>query len=83
MVEWGRVTGAELIPSLVGGYTETVLSKLKIWKRFLKPNLETLPSFTTHATVHNLFNLGRHLVRAEHYRDLNEGAFAEWGRVVG
>ena len=35
-----------------------------------------------HAAVSNLFNLGRHLVRAEHYRDLRTGAFADWGRAV-
>ena len=35
-----------------------------------------------HAAVYSLFNLGRHLVRAEHYRNLREGAFAEWGRAV-
>ena len=35
-----------------------------------------------HAAVFNLFNLGRHLVRAEHYRSLRTGAFAEWSRVV-
>jgi putative transposase len=35
-----------------------------------------------HAAVSNLFNLGRHLVRAEHYRDLRVSAFAEWSRVV-
>jgi len=37
---------------------------------------------TTHAAVQNLFNLGRHLVRAQHYRDLRVSAFTEWGRVV-
>jgi putative transposase len=36
----------------------------------------------THAAVHNLFNLGRHLVRAQQYRDLRVGAFEEWGRAV-
>ena len=35
-----------------------------------------------HATVQNLFNLGRHLVRAEHYRNLRISAFEEWGRSV-
>jgi len=35
-----------------------------------------------HAAVQNLFNLGRHLVRAEHYRGLRESAFEEWGRAV-
>jgi len=36
----------------------------------------------THAAVCNLFNLGRHLVRAQHYRDLRVSAFGEWSRVV-
>ena len=35
-----------------------------------------------HAAVHNRFNLGRHLVRAEHYRNLRMSAFTEWGRAV-
>jgi putative transposase len=37
---------------------------------------------TAHAAVANLFNPGRHLVRAQHYRDLRTGAFAEWSRAV-
>ena len=37
---------------------------------------------TAHAAVQNLFNLGRHLVRAQHYRDLRIGAFNEWNRAV-
>jgi putative transposase len=35
-----------------------------------------------HAAVSNLFNLGRHKVGAEHYRDLRISALAEWGRAV-
>ena len=35
-----------------------------------------------HAAVSNLFNLGRHLVRALHYRDLRITAFNEWSRAV-
>ena len=35
-----------------------------------------------HAAVYNLFNLGRHLVRAQHYRNLRVSAFAEWSRAV-
>ena len=35
-----------------------------------------------HAAVSNLFNLGRHLVRAEHYRNLRTSAFSEWSRAV-
>jgi putative transposase len=37
---------------------------------------------TVHAAVQNLFNLVRHLVRAQHYRDLRVSAFNEWSRAV-
>ena len=37
---------------------------------------------TAHAAVQNLFNLGRHLVRAQHYRDLRVTAFNKWSRAV-
>ena len=37
---------------------------------------------TAHAAVHNLFNLARHLVSAEHYRNLRITAFSEWSRAV-
>ena len=35
-----------------------------------------------HAAVSNLFNLGRHHVRAQYYRDLRISAFAELERAV-
>jgi putative transposase len=35
-----------------------------------------------HASVFNLFNLGRHKVSAQHYRDLRISAFGEWSRAV-
>jgi putative transposase len=35
-----------------------------------------------HAAVSNLLNLGRHLVRAEYYRNLRISAFGEWSRAV-
>ncbi|MFT5132314.1 MAG: putative transposase [Gammaproteobacteria bacterium] len=35
-----------------------------------------------HSAVYNLFNLGRHLVRAEHYRNLRIDAFSRWGSAV-
>lgn len=35
-----------------------------------------------HAAVYNLFNLGRHLVGAEHYRNLRISAFNDWGMAV-
>ena len=37
---------------------------------------------TAHAAVQNLFNLGRHHVRADHYRNLRISAFNEWSRAV-
>jgi hypothetical protein len=43
-MEQGRVTGTELMPSLVGGSTETICGKLKNRNRFLKPNFEPEPS---------------------------------------
>jgi putative transposase len=36
----------------------------------------------THAAVSNLFNLGRHKVGAQHYRDLRISAFTEWSSAV-
>jgi len=35
-----------------------------------------------HAAVSNLFNLGRHLVAAGHYRMLRQRAFASWDEAV-
>ena len=35
-----------------------------------------------HASIYNLFNLGRHLVSAEHYRNLRVDAFGRWTEAV-
>jgi putative transposase len=35
-----------------------------------------------HAAVYNLFNLGRHLTAARHYRELRQRAFASWAHAV-
>lgn len=37
---------------------------------------------SVHAAVYNLFNLGRHLVSAEHYRNLRRDAFTRWTEAV-
>ena len=37
---------------------------------------------SVHAAVYNLFNLGRHLISASHYRDLRHGAFVSWDSVT-
>lgn len=36
---------------------------------------------TAQAAVQNLLNLRRHLVRAQHYRELRIRAFSEWSRA--
>jgi putative transposase len=35
-----------------------------------------------HGTVGNLFRLGRHLMRASHYREFRSRAFSEWQQVT-
>ena len=37
---------------------------------------------SAHAAVYNLFNLGRHLISAKHYRIFRDSAFASWNCVV-
>ncbi len=37
---------------------------------------------SVHATVYNLFNLGRHIVSAESYRMFRQRAFASWKYVT-
>jgi putative transposase len=53
----------------------------RVMRRF-KSIGQTHTFVTAHAAVHNLFNLGRHLVSANHYRNLRIGAFNEWSRAV-
>ena len=50
--------------------------------RRFKPVVQAQRFVTAHAAGQNLFNLGRHLVRAEHYRNLRISAFGEWSRAV-
>jgi hypothetical protein len=76
------VVETELMPSLVVGNTETVYGKLKNGNSFSKPNFELGPSVSATCAKSNLFNLGRHKVGAQHYRDLRISAFTEWSRAV-
>ena len=50
--------------------------------RKFKSIKQTQRFVSAHAAVSNLFNLGRHLVGAQHYRDLRVSAFADWSRAV-
>ena len=50
--------------------------------RRFKSTAQAQRFLTIHAAVYNLFNLGRHLVSAEHYRKLRIDAFGQWTMAV-
>jgi len=50
-------------------------------RRFKSPS-QAQRFLSVHAAVYNLFNLGRHLVGAAHYRNLRVSAFKNWEVVV-
>ena len=37
---------------------------------------------TVHAEVGNLFRIGRHLMKAHHYREFRSGSYSEWRQVT-
>ena len=37
---------------------------------------------TVHAEVGNLFRIGRHLIKAHHYRELRSRSYSEWKQVT-
>jgi len=49
----------------------------RVMRRF-KSMQQAQRFLTVHATVCNIFNLGRHLVSAKHYRFFRSCAFASW-----
>ena len=53
----------------------------RVMRRF-KSAVQAQRFLNIHAAVYNLFNLGRHLVRAEHYRELRADAFERWTIAV-
>ena len=50
--------------------------------RRFKSTLQAQRFLSVHAAVYNLFNLGRHLTPACHYRDSRQRAFASWKDAV-
>ena len=50
--------------------------------RKFKSRVQAQRFLSIHASVSNLFNLGRHLVSANHYRNLRTSAFSEWSKAV-
>lgn len=53
----------------------------RVMRRFKSVN-QAQRFLDSHASVYNLFNLGRHLVSAHRYRSLRKSAFVEWSRAV-
>jgi len=49
----------------------------RVMRRF-KSTHQAQRFLSTHAAVYNLFNLGRHLISAKHYRFFRQRAFASW-----
>ena len=49
----------------------------RVMRKFKSPS-QAQRFLTVHAAVYNLFNLGRHLISARHYRTFRQGAFASW-----
>ena len=66
------VARRELMPDVIHSTERYANNRAEQAQRFL----------SAHAAVYNLFNLGRHLVRVEHYRSLRISAFEEWKAVV-
>ena len=50
--------------------------------RLFKSMIQAQRFVVAHAAVQNLFNPSKHLVRAQHYRNLRTSAFGEWSRAV-
>jgi len=86
------VAHRELIPETIhstqqyeNNRAEQSHEAIRVRERGMRPfksMRQTQRFITAHAAVSNLFNLGRHLVRAQHYRDLRISAFSEWSRAV-
>ena len=53
----------------------------RVMRRFKSIN-QAQRFLDTHASIYNLFNLGRHLVLGSHYRLLRTSAFAQWRSAV-
>ena len=86
------VTHRELMPEMIhdtcqyaNNRTEQSHESTRVresWMCKFKSVKQAQQFVTAHAAVQNLFNLGRHLVRAQHYRELRVSAFDEWGRAA-
>ena len=60
---------------------ESTRVRERVMRRF-KSLVQGQRFVTVYAAVQNLFNLGRHHITANHYRDLRANALNEWSRAV-
>ncbi len=51
--------------------------------RGFRSDAEAQRFLSVHGQCNNLFRVGRHLLRAENYRDLRSRAFQTWSQVTG
>ena len=86
------VAQRELIPETIhstkqyeNNRAEQSLESIRVRERGMrrfKSTRQAQQFLGAHSAVSNVFNLGRQLVRAEHYRNLRESVFADWSRAV-
>ena len=82
------VAHRELMPDVVHDTTQYANNRAELshqptrvrergMRRF-KSAYQAQSFLSTHATIYNLFNLGRHLISANHYQFFRQRAFASW-----
>jgi putative transposase len=86
------VAHRELVPDVIHDTPQYANNRAEQWHEAIRGRERGMRRFKSvgqaqrflgvHATVSNLFNLGRHLVRAEHYRNPGMSALEEWSRAV-
>ena len=82
------VAHRELIPDTIHDTTQYANNRAEVshqptrvrerGMRHFKSMQQAQRFLSVHATVYNLFNLGRHLISAEYYRLLRQRAFVSW-----
>jgi len=86
------VAHRELIPETIHDMTQYANNRAEVshqptrvrerGMRCFKSTHQAQRFLSIHASVYNLFNLGRHLISAEYYRMLRQRAFASWKEVA-
>ena len=83
-----RVAHRELIPDAIHDTSQYANNRAKVSHQPTRVRERGMRRFNSahqaqrflgvHATVYNLFNLGRHLISAKHYRLFRQRAFVSW-----